>query len=171
MKKLLALAAALAAFAFITPAVAQSVGASAGFSKGSAHFSVTGGSGYAFDHTYLVLGAGASYYLTDGLAVGLNVESWTGADPGLLKLTPSVTYVFHQVRTVKPYVGAFYRRTYIDDLPDLDSLGARAGIYVPVGRNAFLGVGGVYETYSDCKPSVYRKCDATYVEFSLTFAF
>ena len=42
----------------------------------------------------------------------------------MTKITPSVQYVFHQMQALKPYVGAFYRRTDIDGLPDLDSAGA-----------------------------------------------
>jgi len=107
----------------------------------------------------------------DGLSVGLNLEAWRNADPTLTKLTPSIQYVFYKVPAIKPYVGAFYRRTYISGLDDLNSYGARAGAYFQLGRNAFLGVGGVYETYSDCRESVYRSCSETYPEVSLTFAF
>ena len=105
------------------------------------------------------------------LNVGLSYESWTGADPKITKITPSVQYVFYQVQAVKPYVGAFYRRTSIDGLPDLDSIGGRAGAYFQLGRNAYLGLGGVYESYLDCNSGTYRKCSSTYGEASLTFAF
>lgn len=80
-------------------------------------------------------------------------------------------YVFYQVRTVKPYVGGFWRRTSIEGLRDLDSIGARAGVYFAAGRNTFIGIGGVYESYQDCTASVYRKCESTYPEVSFTFAF
>jgi hypothetical protein len=88
----------------------------------------------------------------------------------MYKITPSVQYVFHQV-PLKPYVGAFYRRTSIDGLPDLDSAGARAGIYFQAGRNAYFGVGAVYESYLDCSTTVYRSCESTYGEATFTFAF
>jgi hypothetical protein len=161
----------LATAAFASPAAAQSVGVAGAFSKGRTHFVLTGGTGYAFDETYLVLGAGVSYYVIDGLNLGLHLESWSGSDPGLTKITPSVQYVFHQVPTVKPYVGGFYRRTNVEGLPDLDSVGGRAGVYIQAGRNLFIGVGGVYESYLDCEKSVYRECDSTYAEVSFTFAF
>ena len=171
MKKTLAAAVAATACAFALPALAQSVGVAGGFSKGKTHLVATAGTGYAFDESYLVLGVGASYYLLDGLNAGLAVEFWTGSDPSLTKITPSVQYVFYQVQTVKPYVGAFYRRTSIDGLPDLDSIGGRAGAYFQLGRNAYLGLGGVYESYLDCNTGTYRKCNSTYGEASLTFAF
>ncbi len=141
------------------------------FSRGRTHVAVVGGSGYAFDESYLVLGVGASYYLVNGLNIGLYAESWTGSDPGIYKVTPSVQYVFYQVPRVSPYVGVFYRRTYIDDLPNLDSAGGRAGAYLATGRNVFVGAGVVYESYLDCSKTTYKSCSDTYPELSITFAF
>ena len=160
---------ALAACALSFPAAAQQVAGV--FGKGRTHLVVTAGTGYAFDESYFILGVGATYYLVDGLGLGLFFESWSGSDPGMTKITPSVQYVFHRVQVVKPYVGAFYRRTDIDGLPDLDSVGARAGAYLQAGRNAFIGLGAVYESYLDCEKSVYRSCDSTYGELSFTLAF
>jgi hypothetical protein len=135
------------------PAAAQTVAGA--FSQGRTHFFVGAGSGQAFDESYLVLSVGASYYLFDGLSVGLSYETWTGGDPDMYKITPSVQYVFHQV-PLKPYV---------------DSAGARAGIYFQAGRNAYFGVGAVYESYLDCSTTVYRSCESTYGEATFTFAF
>ena len=112
--------------------------------------SFTAGTGYAFDESYLVVGLGANYYVVDGLNVGLHWEYWTGSEPKMSKLTPSIQYVFHQMNPVKPYVGAFYRRTYLERLEDLDSWGARAGVYLQAGRNSYVGAGVVYESYLDC---------------------
>ena len=168
MKKILA---AIALCALAVPAAAQSVTAASGFSKGRTHFVLSAGTGYAFDESYLVLGVGASYYLVDGLNLGLSYEYWSGGDPTMSKLTPSIQYVFHKVPTVKPYIGAFYRRTYVERLDDIDSAGARAGAYIQAGRNAYVGAGVVYESYLDCEERVYRKCDSTYGEITLTFAF
>jgi hypothetical protein len=161
--------AAVAACAFAIPAAAQQVAGT--FGKGRTHFFVTGGSGYAFDETYFVLGLGVSYYLVDGLSAGLAFESWSGSDPSMYKITPSLTYVFYQVDRVKPYVGGFYRRTNIDGLSDLDSVGGRGGIFLQSGRNVHFGFGVVYESYLDCSTAVYRKCDSTYPELSFTIAF
>jgi len=169
-KKLAAITvAAIATFTSSPPATAADVAGA--FSKGRTHFFVTAGNGYAFDESYLVLGVGLSYYLIDGLNVGLSFESWSGSDPGMNKITPSVQYVFHQNQTLKPYVGGFYRRAYIDGLPDINSTGARAGVYFTAGRNAYIGIGAVYESYIDCNESVYRSCNDTYPEVSFTIAF
>ena len=160
---------ALAALAFAPVAGAQQVAGA--FSQGRTHFVVTAGSGSAFDETYFVLGVGVSYYLIDGLSVGLNYENWSGGDPGIYKITPSVQYVFHQMQAVKPYAGAFWRRTSIDGLADLDSVGGRAGAYIAAGRNLYVGAGLVYESYLDCETSVYRSCSSTYGEVTFTVAF
>ena len=167
MKKILATVALLGALASPAPALAQSM--TSAFSQGRTHVAITGGRGYAFDESYLILGAGVSYYLLDGLSVGLAVESWSG-DPGITKVTPSVQYVFHQA-PLKPYVGAFYRRTDIERLPELDSVGARAGVYFQATPNFYVGVGGAYESYRDCSQGIYRECDSAYAEVSFTVAF
>jgi len=151
------------------PVDAAEVGAS--FSQGRSRFSVVGGNGYAFNESYLVLGVGAAYFVADGLNVGLDVEWWTGGDPGIVKVSPSLQYVFYQVPRVAPYVGAFYRRSYLEDIKDLNSAGGRAGVYIPAGRNAHVGLGMVYESYFDCDESTYVSCSDTYPEVSFTVAF
>jgi hypothetical protein len=164
------LAAMIVTCTFAPPAAAQSATVGGAFSKGRVHFFVGGGPGQAFDDDYFVLSLGASYYLIDGLALGLSYETWTGGDPSMYKITPSVTYVFQQP-AIKPYVGGFYRRASIEDRPDLDSAGARAGVYIPMGRNAHIGLGAVYESYLDCNEDIFRSCDSTYGEVTFTFAF
>jgi hypothetical protein len=166
--RLFALACLAIALALPQAANAQTVGGA--FSQGRTHLFVGGGSGQDFSETYFVLSLGVSYYVIDGLGVGLAYERWTGADPGMYKITPSVQYVFQQL-PLKPYLGAFYRRTSIENLPDLDSVGGRAGVYFQGGRNFHVGIGGVYESYLDCSKSTYRECDSLYPEVSFTFAF
>ncbi len=160
-----------AVLAMIASAPAMAVDVASVFSKGRTHLAVVVGNGYAFDESYTVIGAGVSYYLADGLNIGLNVESWTGGDPSIYKVSPSVQYVFYQVPRVSPYLGAFYRRSYIEDLDDLNSVGGRAGVYIAAGSNAFIGVGAVYESYLDCNTTTYIECSNTYPELSFTFAF
>lgn len=153
----------------IAPAAAVDVAGV--FGQGRTHFSVVAGNGYAFNDNYLVLGVGASYYVLNGLNLGLYVESWSGGSPTMTKVTPSLQYVFYQVPRVQPYVGVFYRRAYIQDYQDLDSVGGRAGVYIAAGRNAYFGAGAVYESYRDCNKAVYVDCSDTYPEITLTFAF
>lgn len=141
------------------------------FGKGRLHGIVTAGYGQAFGEDYAIFGAGINYYLIDGLAIGGAFETWRGGDPTVSKLTLSTQYVFYQVPKIKPYVGAFYRRTYITGLDDLDSYGGRAGAYLQLGRGAYVGLGAVYESYADCTESRYRSCSDTYPEVLFTFAF
>jgi len=141
------------------------------FSQGRYALSVVGGTGYAFNESYFVFGVGASYYVIDGLSLGLNVQWWSGADPGIVKLTPSVEYVFYQLPSVKPYVGAFYRESYIDNFSNLASVGGRAGVFIPAGRNVHIGVGAAYEVYLNCDTSTYSSCTDTYPEVSVVAAF
>jgi hypothetical protein len=163
-----ALAACAALLTVAPPAAAQNAGA---FSAGRKEVMITGGSGSAFNDTYLILGVGAAYYVLDGLNVGLSAQAWFGGDPGVYNVTPSIEYVFHQIPKVKPYVGAFYRRTFIDGRSDLNSTGLRAGVYVEAGRNNYLGLGVVHQSFSDCSANIYIKCDSDYVEATFKFAF
>src|SRR5215471_19310055 len=82
------------------PALAADVGVAGAFGSGRTHVFVSGGTGYAFNETYFVLGAGVSYYVINGLNVGLSAEYWSGADPHVTKISPSVNYVFYQVPVV-----------------------------------------------------------------------
>ena len=141
------------------------------FSKGNKHFAIYGGTGYAFNDDYFVIGAQGSYYIANGFNIGLGLETWTGGVLDISKVTPSLQYVFYQQATVKPYVGIFYRHTYIEDLDDLESAGVRAGVYIASGRNVYVGLGGVYESYMDCEETTYSTCDESYPEISITFAF
>jgi hypothetical protein len=162
----------VAAVAVLAPAGSATAADVAGvFGRGSTSVIVSGGTGYAFNQTYFVLGLGVAYYVFDGLNVGLSVESWTGSDPHVNKVTPSLQYVFYQVPVVKPYIGVFYRRTYVSGQSDIDSAGGRAGAYVRAGRNAYIGGGVVYESYRDCNTAIFRSCSETYPELSFTLAF
>jgi len=161
----------LAALLAVSSGIARAADVAGVFGQGRTHVVATAGTGYAFNENYLVLGLGLSYYVIDGLNLGVGFESWTGADPGMRKLTSSAQYVFYRMERIKPYVGVFYRRTYVDGLPDIDSAGGRAGAYVRAGRNAYIGAAVVYESYVDCNNTVYRSCSSTYPEVTFTLAF
>ena len=141
------------------------------FGQGRTQFSLMGGNGYAFDKNYFILGASVSYYLLDGLGVGMSVEKWSGNDPGITKYAPFAQYVFYQTSPVQPYVGGFYRHTVVDGLPDINSVGERAGINIASGSNAYFSLGFVQEVYLNCQNTVYRKCRETYPELGFAFGF
>lgn len=140
------------------------------FAAGRFSLSLGGGSGGIGDASYIVLGVGAGYYLVDGLEVGADVDYWFGDDPNVIKLSPNVRYVFWQVPTIKPYLGGFYRHWFITDgFDDLDSVGARGGVfYVGRGGGFALGLGAVYEVLLDCEGD---DCTDIYPELALSLSF
>ncbi len=141
------------------------------FGQGSTHFSLVGGNGYAFENNYFVIGASATHYVLDGLGVGLSFENWSGVGPGITKYAPFAQYVFYQASWVQPYVGGFYRHTAVSGLPGIKSVGARAGINISAGSNAYVSAGIVHESYLDCQTLIYRTCSETYPDISITFGF
>lgn len=158
-------------FAFVTLIFACN-GAAAPFEKGSSRLSILGSNGRAFDDDYLVIGGGYGYYPLDGLELGLEGEAWLGGDIGIYKISPQVRYVFYQMRAMQPYVGVFYRKTAIETLDDLDSVGGRAGFFFTSGGGAaHVGFGVVYESYLNCDEQVYVSCTETYPDISLGIGF
>ncbi len=99
---------------------------------------------------WLILGAGLGFYVIDGLEVALDSTFWVVGDPFVATLTPGLRYVFIQLPSVKPYIGAFYRHYFVGDgYDDTDSLGGRLGVYFMLSKNAYIGGGIVYEHFLD----------------------
>jgi len=132
------------------PAPAPKPGPDPGpFRKGRIRVGFYGGAGNTYSRTYFILGAGAGYYVLNGLEVGVDVEGWLLKSPNIWKVTPQVRYVLWQISPIRPYVGAFWRQTYVDDsFSDYDSYGARGGIAYRKGGN-YLALGVVYEKFND----------------------
>jgi hypothetical protein len=141
------------------------------FSDGSMRLSVLVGSGYAFNETYLIIGIGAGYFVAKGLELGLDFESWSGATPRIQKISPEIRYVIPLDGAIRPYVGAFYRRTMIEDHADLNSAGGRAGIYFVSSQGSYFGAGAVYEKYLSCDDAIFHSCSDTYPEIIFAIAF
>ncbi|MBI5429208.1 MAG: hypothetical protein HY938_01985 [Nitrosomonadales bacterium] len=162
----------LLAMLLVSPAWPAYAGVSGGmFGEGRSQFTLVAGNAYAFEKSYFVIGGSASYYLVDGLGVGVSLENWSGGGPGIRKYAPFVQYVFYQVPRVQPYVGAFYRHTSISGLPGIKSTGARAGLLLASGANAYVSIGVVHEAYLDCQVSIYRVCRETYPDITVAFGF
>ncbi len=165
----------LSLFLFATLLVIQATCANASerdaFSSGTTRLSVVVGNGYAFDNSYLLIGVGAAYFITDGLDLGLDFEYWTGSSPSITKISPRVDYVFNTGSTLRPYIGTFYRRTMIEDRKDLDSIGGRAGLFFVSGKGVYFGAGLVYESYLSCNTAIYSSCEDTYPEIIVAFSF
>ena len=169
-KRTLAVSSVLALLLICTALPADAAGRDP-FAGGSMRLSVVVGNGYAFDDSYLIVGAGFGYFLADGLELGLDGEFWTSGDPGITKISPAIRYVVPTGGSVRPYIGAYYRRTMIENYRDLNSTGGRAGIYVLSGQGSYFGAGVVYEKYLSCSETVYRSCSDTYPEIIFAIAF
>jgi hypothetical protein len=133
---------------------------------------VAGSLGWAQGSTtdWLVLGAGAGYYLLDGLEVHGDATFWLVGSPFVMTLTPGVRYVFHMLPQIKPYVGAFYRHYFVDAAGyDSDSVGGRAGIYFVVNRNVYVGGGLVVEQFFN--NHFFSSDTQVYPELTVGFAF
>jgi hypothetical protein len=143
------------------------------FSRGSVRLSVLLGTGSSVTDTYLILGAGIGYYILDGFEVGLDYEAWILAEPVLNRLSPETRYVFHMVPVLKPYVGVFYRHTFVGEgIEDLDHVGGRLGAYImPRMSRTYVGGGAVYERLLDCDDGSFYDCDEVYPEISIGISF
>jgi hypothetical protein len=136
------------------------------FSRGSVRLTLLVGVGSTITDEYLILGGGLGYFVVNGLEVGLDYEAWFLASPVMHRVSPETRYVFHMVPVIKPYVGVFYRHTFITEgYDDMDHVGARGGLfYVPEGGRLFVGGGAVYERLLDCTSGALVDCDAVYPE-------
>ncbi|VAX11704.1 hypothetical protein MNBD_GAMMA25-2131 [hydrothermal vent metagenome] len=158
----------LAAILLAMPPLSVNAGA---FDKGAIRGTILLGSGRAFGDNYTILGVGAGYYIIDGLELGIDAETWMGGTPSINQISPSLRYVFRNSSSLSPYVGAFYRKTYIENLNDLTATGYRLGAYINTGSNIYIGAGAVFINYSDCTTTIYTSCSDTYPEFTLGVAF
>jgi hypothetical protein len=152
-------------------AASASASASYPFSQGSARLSIFLGGGTAFNQDYTIIGLGGGYFVADGVEVGLDVETWTGNTPRIEQVSPQVRYVLNVAGIVKPYAGAFYRRTHIESYRDTNSIGARAGAFFLVGTNAYFGAGLVLDNHLNCDRTVYNHCSEIYPELLFAFVF
>jgi len=141
------------------------------FCRGGIGVTVMIGSASAGSRDYLILGAGVSYYVIDGLSLGLDGDVWLLEDPTVYTLTPQTRYVLYFVPVIKPYLGAFYRHYFLTgDFDDLDSIGGRVGAYIVPGAGSYVGLGAVYEKMLSCEDSAFRDCDGWYPEITIGFS-
>jgi hypothetical protein len=136
------------------------------FAKGSIRLTLLAGWGSTATSDYLILGGGLGYFLVNGLEVGVDYEAWIFDQPVMHRVSPETKYVFHMVPVIKPYVGVFYRHTFVTQgYDDFDQVGARGGIFfVPRGGRMFVGGGAIYERLLDCEETAILDCDEVYPE-------
>ena len=117
------------------------------FSAGKKNFGVTVGTDNSFGNNYTVVGANVNYYVIDNLAVGAEYHSFLGDSPNINEVTVPVTYhIPLEGTSYRPYVGAFYNQTFIDDpYSDYNIWGGRIGISLQTSMNSFMSLGWVQE--------------------------
>lgn len=170
MKKIAASLFLLNLTAYISAANAAGGGINTAFSKGATNIGIMAGTGSSLSGNYTILGIGVGYYIMQGLEIGIDAQHWFSSNFSVTKISPQVRYVFTQPQAVKPYVGAFYRRTLIDSdafNEDRNSYGYRAGAYTSIKSNTYIGGGIVYEQYSNCQTD----CSDTYPEILFRIRF
>lgn len=141
------------------------------FTAGTARLSIAFGGATAFNRDYSVFGLGVGYFVADGIEVGLDAEQWFGNSPHIQQVSPQLRVVVNTEGKIKPYVGAFYRRTHIENYRDLDTVGGRAGLYILAGRNAYFGAGLAEDVHLRCDRTVYASCSETFPEILIAVIF
>jgi len=146
------------------------------FLKGGKTVGVTLGSGsvnygrFKGTENYTILGVSGSYFVMDDLSVGLGYRHWFGGSPSIDEVTVPVTYFVPIHPKYRPYGGVFYRRVFMGDGFDDDSVyGVRAGLTVRLSSRSYFGVGWVQEYYDDC--SGRDECSSGYPEALFSFSF
>ena len=141
------------------------------FEQGNLRASVVIGSGEAFENDYTIIGLGAGYYLKNGVELGIDGEAWLGGDPDIYNLSPQAKFILSTQTRFRPYIGAFYTHSFVENEDDLDSIGGRGGVYLVQDNRWFLGVGAVYQSYFDCDENIHDSCDDIYPEITVSFTF
>ncbi len=150
---------------------AQANESAAPFNQGSGRLSILFGNGTAFDQNYSVIGLGAGYYVADGVEASLAFETWQGNSPHIERVTPGVNVVLYSFSGIKPYLGAFYRRTFIEDHGSRNEAGVRAGGIVLTGPRVYIGAGIVYDARLNCDRAIYSSCSDVYPELLIALLF
>jgi hypothetical protein len=140
------------------------------FDQGRFGLSAGAGSQSAFGVRYFAIAAGATYFVLDGVGVGLGAQYQWGDGPNIARLTPEVRYVAQPLVykwPVVPYVGTFYSHWFIgDNYDDQDAIGARSGLLY-VGGSVILGLGvAVEHIVSTCT----MDCTSVYPDLTIAIA-
>ena len=141
------------------------------FEAGKSNVSISAGSASYFNENYLALGIGYDYFITDGLQLGAKIDLWFDGGRDIYQVTPGINYIVPVPSTLKPYVGAFYQRNYIEGEEDIDAYGYRAGVYFAAGSRSYVGYGISYSELKDCDESIYIDCSTTHSEISIVTSF
>ncbi len=121
--------------------------------------------------SYSTVGLGIGVRLFSGMEAGVDGEGWFRSGGTLYRLSPRLQYNFG-LAGFRPYVGAFYRRTYVKGPgDDFSSVGGRAGVFRSIGPNVSAGAGVAYERLLDCDEANGATCTSIYPEANVSFSF
>ena len=137
------------------------------FDQGQQHLQMAIGSGSLLNDNYIILGIGYGYYLQNGLELGIDFDLWLDGDPSIYQVTPEIKYVLPVKSQIKPYVGTFYRRNFIEGFDDRDAYGYRAGVYWLTRGGVYIGYGFKQSTLKNCNETIYFDCEEVYSELSV----
>ena len=117
------------------------------FSVGSKNVNIIAGTDNSFGNSYTVLGVNVNYFVVDNLSVGAAYQAYLGGNPSINQVTVPVTYYIPlEGSAFRPYVGAFYSKTFIESpFDDYNIYGGRAGVSMQVSNSAYMSFGWVQE--------------------------
>jgi hypothetical protein len=118
------------------------------------------GTTFAYGETYGSANLGVGYLMRRGLAPNVELGYAFGNSPTIWALRPGVTWF--APLPLSPYIGAYYTRWFVSDLPDENGVGARLG--VSLGRVLSLGV--TYDRALNCSTN----CDSWSPQISAGFS-
>jgi hypothetical protein len=158
----------VAALAAALPASADDRGTP--FDQGRVGVTLTVGEQSSFGYNHIALGAGAGYFVLDGLELSAFALHEFGSGPSIDEVSPAVRYVAQPLVgdwPVIPYVAAFYNHWFLGGgFSDLDTVGARAGLLHLRGR-LIVGLGVAFEhVVSTC-----TDCNFVYPDVTFGFTF
>ena len=117
------------------------------FSVGSKNISISAGTDNSFGNSYTVLGVNVNYFVVDNLSLGASYQAYLGGSPDISQITVPITYhVPLEGMPFKPYLGAFYSQTFIEDpFDDYNIYGGRVGVSMQTSNNSYMSFGWVQE--------------------------
>ncbi len=121
------------------------------FKQGSKNVGFNIGAGSSFGVNYTILGINASYFVVDNLQAGLEYRGWLGDGPAINEISIPVTYIAPLHEKFRPYVGGFFRKTFLDSSQgnDYSVYGVRAGVSMITSGNSYASFGWVQEYYDN----------------------
>jgi hypothetical protein len=140
------------------------------FDQGRFGLSAGAGTTSAFGVRYYYIGASASYYVLDGVGIGLGTKVQWGDGPTIFITTPELRYVAQPLVgrwPLIPYAGVFFSHWFIGDrVDDVEVIGTRGGLLY-VSGSVVLGLGVAYEhLVSEC----VMDCSAIYPDITISIA-